>query len=157
MIDKKLLSSGSSTDSYFFQVYPSYFKVEHAFAKGIKPNTTYRLAVYKGTSFQIKEFRKQMKWQNPSRVNLLEERLSLTKTCSTSIFQSSLQLETFNSQSKCWKLNLENSKLKSPHTKLSLETTFEILEQIIYLFIMKNHSCLIVSYWFSKCSFTIQK
>jgi len=61
MTDKKILNSVSSSDSYFFQVYPSYFKIEHAFAKGMKPNTTYRLAVYKGTSFQIKEFKKLMK------------------------------------------------------------------------------------------------
>ena len=38
------------SESYHFAVIPRYLKVEHSFAKTIKPNTKYRIIVYKGTS-----------------------------------------------------------------------------------------------------------
>lgn len=41
-------TGASASDSFFFQLFPNYFKVEHGFAKTIKPNTTYRLSIYKG-------------------------------------------------------------------------------------------------------------
>jgi hypothetical protein len=44
------MSGVSSTDSFFFQLAPSYFKVEHGFAKNMKSGSTYRLVIYKGTS-----------------------------------------------------------------------------------------------------------
>ena len=47
-MDKKNINSGSSTDSYFFQIHPNFFKVEYGFAKTLKSNTSYRLAIYKG-------------------------------------------------------------------------------------------------------------
>ncbi len=36
------------SESYFMIVVPKFLKVEHSFAKTIKPNTNYRLAIYKG-------------------------------------------------------------------------------------------------------------
>jgi len=36
------------SESYFFALSPRYLKAEHNFAKNIKPNTKYRLVVYKG-------------------------------------------------------------------------------------------------------------
>jgi hypothetical protein len=42
-------SSISSTDSFFFHLAPSCFKVEHAFAKNMKSGCVYRLVLYKGT------------------------------------------------------------------------------------------------------------
>lgn len=35
-------------ESYYMVVVPKFLKVEHSFAKTIKPNTKYRLAIFKG-------------------------------------------------------------------------------------------------------------
>jgi hypothetical protein len=75
------MSSVSSTDSYFFQLYPHYFKVEHAFAKNMKPNTTYRLVIYKGTPHTNQASRRPTKWQNPLRANWWAGRSCSTTTC----------------------------------------------------------------------------
>ncbi len=48
-MDKKGISNISSTDSFFFQLCPSHFKVDHGFAKNMKSGCTYRLVIYKGT------------------------------------------------------------------------------------------------------------
>lgn len=47
-MDKIAAVNVSSTDSFFFQLYPNYFKVEHGFAKNMKSGSTYRLVIYKG-------------------------------------------------------------------------------------------------------------
>jgi hypothetical protein len=44
-------STLSSTDSFYFQLCPTHFKVEHGFAKGMKSGCVYRLVLYKGTSW----------------------------------------------------------------------------------------------------------
>lgn len=36
------------SESYFFALCPKYLKVDHSFAKNIKPETKYKLAVFKG-------------------------------------------------------------------------------------------------------------
>ena len=36
------------SESYFFAISPKFLKAEHSFAKNVKPNTKYRLAVFKG-------------------------------------------------------------------------------------------------------------
>ncbi len=61
-MDKKGQGTVSTSDSYYFQLIPSYFKVEHGFAKTIKPNTTYRLSIFKGILTSIQEFRRLTKW-----------------------------------------------------------------------------------------------
>ena len=47
-MDKRVNNALSAADSFFFQLIPRHFKVEHAFAKNIKPNTAYRLTLFKG-------------------------------------------------------------------------------------------------------------
>ena len=39
----------SSGQTYYFKVLPQHLKVEHGFAKNIKPGTGYRLAINRGT------------------------------------------------------------------------------------------------------------
>lgn len=48
-MDKKGITV-SSTDSFFFQLCPACFKVEHGFAKNMKAGCSYRIAIFKGTS-----------------------------------------------------------------------------------------------------------
>lgn len=47
-MDKKGIGSLSASDSFYFQLVPNYFKVEHGFAKTMRPNTNYRLSIFKG-------------------------------------------------------------------------------------------------------------
>jgi len=63
-MDFRTASPVSAADSFFFQLIPNYLKVEHGFAKTIKPNTTYRIAIFRGSSLKTKESREQMKWWN---------------------------------------------------------------------------------------------
>lgn len=39
------------SESFFFACIPRYLRVEHSFAKGIKPNTKYRIVVFKGKDY----------------------------------------------------------------------------------------------------------
>ena len=64
-MDNKTATSAS--DSFFFQLIPKHFKVDHGFAKTIKPNTSYRLCIFKGTLVWTQASRRPKKWQNPSR------------------------------------------------------------------------------------------
>lgn len=41
------------SESYFFTICPKYLKLDHSFAKNIKPETKYKLAIFKGKSINI--------------------------------------------------------------------------------------------------------
>lgn len=56
-MDKKGMTV-SSTDSFFFQLSPACFKVEHGFAKNMKPGCSYRIAIFKGTYPPMQAFRR---------------------------------------------------------------------------------------------------
>ena len=47
--------SNSSAESYFFKLLPNYFKADYGFAKNMKPNTAYRLVLFKGMFLTIQE------------------------------------------------------------------------------------------------------
>lgn len=55
-------SSISATDSFYFQLVPSCFKVEHAFAKAMKSGCLYRLVIYKGTYAAMQAYRRSTRW-----------------------------------------------------------------------------------------------
>lgn len=55
-------STLSSTDSFYFLLSPAHFKVEHAFAKGMKSGCVYRLVLYKGTSRTMQASRRSTRW-----------------------------------------------------------------------------------------------
>lgn len=106
--------SASESESYFFKVYPAYFKVDHGFAKTIKPNTNYRLSLFKGTSVHTKVFKKLISWPNLSKENSLVEKSCLTRFLSIFLFPYICQIEMWNSPSKYWKPSLikQNNKLQ---------------------------------------------
>jgi hypothetical protein len=61
MMDRKG-STPSATDSFYFQLCPSHFKVEHAFAKAMKNGCLYRLVIYKGKVGMMQESRRWTRW-----------------------------------------------------------------------------------------------
>lgn len=49
------------SESYFFILCPKYLKVEYLFAKSIKPDTKYKLAIFKGKFKFMKEYKSVIK------------------------------------------------------------------------------------------------
>lgn len=56
-------SNISATDSFYFQLVPFCFKVEHAFAKGMKSGCLYRLVIYKGTPEAMQAYKRSTRWR----------------------------------------------------------------------------------------------
>ncbi len=46
------------SESYFFALSPKFLKTGHSFAKNIKPNTKYRLVLFKGIFYTIEGIQK---------------------------------------------------------------------------------------------------
>ena len=118
-MDRRGNSSVPPSNSFYFQLLPSYFKVEHAFAKAMKPNTSYRLAIFKGISNHIKASRKLTKWQSPSRPNSLGGRYFSSQFLLTFPSPSIPLPETSNSPLKFSRPNPTKASVKSPLTKLN--------------------------------------
>jgi hypothetical protein len=56
-MDQNILKSITPTSSYYFVIKPSYLKTEHHFSKNIKPNTSYRLNIFKGKQDNIQDYK----------------------------------------------------------------------------------------------------
>ena len=103
-MDRRGISSASSDNTFHFKLIPSHLKVEHAFAKTIKPNTNYRLVIYKGTPSSIQASPKVMNWPNQSKPGSLVERSSSMVYLCPFPFPSIAPLEIYSSQLNCWNL-----------------------------------------------------
>ena len=70
-MDRRGNSSVSSSDSFYFQLLPNHFKVEHGFAKTMKPNTSYRLLIFKGISNRKVGLQKTDEMAEPLKAKLI--------------------------------------------------------------------------------------
>lgn len=65
------------SESYFFALIPRYLKAEYGFAKTIKPNTKFRLVLYKGTCIHKEGIQKCDEMKEPVRSKLVGGKIDL--------------------------------------------------------------------------------